>query len=190
LPYRRSGSGALRRGCHAHVMRITVLLALSALLVSGCGDSDGAQTNEDAVSVITDALLEEGEDDPNALQLTDAEAECVAGEVIDRIDRERLEELGLDAEAGAGPDLYEPPLEPAEGDEVFEAIETCIDLTAKLKAAFAADGSLTDEQAACIAGAYVGSGVLRDALLSAETDDALEDRIDGVLADADATCVG
>ncbi len=138
--------------------------------------------------MIAASLRATGDSDPNGLQFSSEEAECAADAITAAIDVARLEELGLDMDDKAAPELTEPPLTTQEGDVVYEAFEACIDLEAQLGESFAADGSLDAQSAQCVADEYLASGLPREALLGRGFDAALNDRIDASVAAAFEAC--
>lgn len=145
-------------------------------------------SDADMVAVIATSLRETGESDPNGLQFTAAEADCAAEKIADAVERPRLEELGLGVDSGVGPELSEPPLTTSEGDAVFAAYEACLDLPAQVTTLLKSGGSMTDDVAECVADAYVESGIMREALLNPQFNQEVNDRIDAVLAEAEAEC--
>lgn len=185
-----------------HGARVLGRLVLAAVLLLGgaaaCSDDDGDDGATEssielettmptgdpaAVDVIAGDLLETAED-PNALPVDEESARCIAERVVLGFEPERLEELGLDVEAGTGVTLAEPPLSEEEADAAFGIFGSCIDLIAELAAVFAEDGV----DATCAAEHYRDSGLLREALFSPDYDEALNTRIDAALDEAFTTC--
>lgn len=165
------------------------LVVLGLVLVACSGSSDDEEGVElhstmptgdpAAVDVIAAAVLADGQDDPNALPFDEASSRCVAEALVLGFEPERLEELGLDVDAGAGPDLYEPPLTSEEADATYEIFDRCVDLVGELTEVFASE---------CIAQHYYDADVLRDALFLAEPDAEVNGRIDAALEDAASAC--
>jgi hypothetical protein len=77
-----------------------------------------------------------------------------------------------------------------EREALFEAFDECLDLADQLTELLDAGGSLTSDQAACVAERYVASDEFREATVSGDYDEELNRRIDAVLADATEGCVG
>lgn len=71
---------------------------------------------------------------------------------------------------------------------MLASISDCVDLEAQLASFFAADPSLSGDQAACVAESYVNSDVFPEALFSTEPDSALDARVSDELASAYQSC--
>jgi hypothetical protein len=126
--------------------------------------------------------------DPNAVDFTPAEADCMTGATVDRLGVARLEETGLDAADDEPPKLTEPPLTAEEADALYAIYGQCTDLTAKVAGFLAAEGALSPETADCVAKRYEASGLLRRSLFGAESDEALNRQIDDELTSATRAC--
>lgn len=172
----------------SRALPVTVTV-LAVVVAAGCGSDDRAESDQPtAREVVATSIRTTGDSDPYGLRFSADEADCVAAVVVAEIDTNRLEELGLDLDDPHGPDLAEPPLTADEADVVYAAIDDCVDLAAQVATFLEEDASLTDDEARCVAEEYVGSGLLRAALLGAEEDPELNDRIDATLGNALARC--
>jgi hypothetical protein len=156
-------------------------------LVTGCSTAreDGARSDQER---LLRSVLEQGSEDPNSLVFEEDAAACAAAAIVDGLGAERLRALGLDVPSRRGPELSSPPLTEAEGDVVFGAFESCLDLVDQLGRAFAQDAELSTRVARCVAERYVDSGVLRDVLLAPGFDPSLNDRIDRTVGEAVGAC--
>jgi hypothetical protein len=188
-------------GWHASRLGFGILLAVT-VLAAGCGGGTAQQTTEptDTTSTMTSAgslaalvaegLLAASASDPNALQLTRQQAQCVAEGTVGDLGGDRLLSLGYDPAKGAMPDQDLMSLLTAgERETVASHIEDCVDLVPAVSQALAASG-LPEDQAACVAGLYVDSGLLHESLAAAGYDSDLNQRIDTFMAGALESCAG
>jgi hypothetical protein len=147
----------------------------------------GIEDTVAAVEVIAsdrDAITE-----PGALHFTADEAECMAGRVVTALGVNRLRDVGLDLENGLPPDLSQPPLNAAEADIVYRAMEGCLDLPAQLADLFIDGGTTTAAPTAdCMAQRYLETELPRRALLAARHDPELNTEIQRFLTLAQAAC--
>jgi hypothetical protein len=164
---------------------------MCVLLFAACGGDDDGDAGvrdvggtDEAVEVLAEGFAEGG--DANGLAFDASEADCVARAVADGIATDRLQELGLNTTSGDMPELHEPPLTTSEADIVYGAYDGCTDLTVAVAVLLGPSESGADPQ--CVAQRYVDSGLLRESLFSADFDQALNDRIDAALADANTAC--
>jgi hypothetical protein len=179
--------GALTASPRAALSSRLVAVLAAALVAAACSTAsdDGRRSDQER---LLQSVLEQGSDDANSLTFDRAAAACAAARLVDDLGPDRLRALGLDVPSRRGPELAEPPLTEGEGDLVFAAFDDCLDLEAQLAGAFARDGGLPDDVAACVAARYVASGVLRDALLAPGFDAALDARIDDEVGRGIETC--
>jgi hypothetical protein len=99
----------------------------------------------------------------------------------------RLEEMGLDVAAGAGPDMTEPPLTADEADAVFAAMDDCMDIESQL-ADLLVDGNVAEDDAACIAEEFHASGMTRRTVLADDEHQPAAEEVDAALNDAGEAC--
>lgn len=178
-------------------MRLPILILLMFAVVA-CGPQQSEPGESDRQSagaglpsaneVIAESLREAGESDPNAIQYTTEEADCAADVIVAGVDANRLEELGLDLDQRAAPELTQPPLTSEEGDVIYRAFEECLDLRSQLIDTLPGGASLDRSEAECVADRYLASGVLREGLLTSDFDPDLNSRIDAALVDATEIC--
>jgi hypothetical protein len=174
----------------------TLIVVMFAVVACGSDQSEPAEAEpqpngpgaRSANELIAESLQATGDSDSNGLQFTSEEADCAADAIAAGFDTARLEDLGLDLDEQAAPELTQPPLTTEEGDIVYRAFEECVDIRSQVSEIFASDPSLDEQAAACVADQYLASGLMREALLDQGFDQDLIDRIDAALADAIDTC--
>jgi len=163
------------------------VLVLVAGLLSAVACSTSADAGSDEQRLV-EAVLVGGGDQGNSIRFEDDDARCAAARILDAFEPQRLEELGLDVEAGEGPELSQPPLTETEGGAVYDALDGCTDLVDQVGTALRSDAGLADDVAACVADRYEESGVLRDSLLAPDFDEALTARIDATILESIEAC--
>ncbi|HSL57451.1 MAG TPA: hypothetical protein VK866_06380 [Acidimicrobiales bacterium] len=99
-----------------------IALALVSASIAGCGGDDGGDiSRDDAVSALAEGLATDS-------GLSDTQAECLAGEIIDAVGLDRLVEAGLDS--GGDIEQLDEGIQADLVTATFDAFEPCaIDIT-------------------------------------------------------------
>ncbi len=133
------------------LIKVVALGLGMALIAAACGnDSSGGSTapaDDPLVQAVVDDILAEGD----GLTADRGEAECFAGGVVGGIGGSRLAELGVTAE-NVG-DLDEYSWTEDEARLIIDKMFDCMDPAGSFADDLAVDG-MTDEQTACLAGAF------------------------------------
>jgi hypothetical protein len=169
---------------------------VALLLTTGCarsadggGGVGGLDEDSDegrAVEILAAANFQDSED-VNAVQYTRDEAHCAAQGVVGSLGVSRLQELGLELDAGTKPTLEEPPLTTAEADAVYAAITGCVDVAGQITDMLVR-GRLSEDDALCVAQGFVDSGVLRHTLLADTEHQPPAEEVDDALSSAGEAC--
>ncbi|MEM9467628.1 MAG: hypothetical protein AAGA90_19795 [Actinomycetota bacterium] len=122
-----------------------VLTLAVAMVATACGGDDGggdtsAPTDPRGEQIL--AMLADDEDFP----LTESEANCTANNMLDDLDDATIDALINDPDAEMG-DVADPE----EAVVAVDALLDCIDLEAMMVEQMTADGSMTADQAQCVA---------------------------------------
>jgi hypothetical protein len=137
---------------------ITVLAAIAALVLAGCGgDDDDAEGAGKRKLPDTQGSLDEDEfiaafsaslqDDNDGFGATEDEGDCAAEAAVAAVGSDRLQAAGLDAAWLESDDFSSTDLTEDEADAVVDALFGCIDMGASLAANLAdeANGLAVDE---------------------------------------------
>lgn len=174
-------------------MRLRPLTALGialCLVVAACGDDAPLESDaspDEVQAALTNGLLAEANADPNAIQLSRADAECIATGIIDQLGAERLAAVGYSTTAGDLPESLNAVLDEDERLVAARQLGDCIDLVVVIEMALVESGA-PESRARCVAEQYVESGLLIESLAAAEYDAGLNARIDAFLAQSMLEC--
>lgn len=145
---------------------IPALLAL-LLVLAACGDDDGGDASpgadDDLVSGLTEQIL--SDTDTDDFPLTNAQAGCFAEGLIGEFGGERMVEA-MDMEF----EDFMTGASQTERRQVVDTLLECADFGAMLTAEFSSD--VSPESSRCLADAFTGSDVFRDALANSFGSDA------------------
>lgn len=142
------------------------------------------------LELVREDLLISGEDDPNALHLSEDESECVATYMVDEFGVEYLEELGYDidtADVTPAP-LFETPLPAERRPDAIRAVMGCIDFTGHFRRFMQGDTRLSSSQIDCFTSSYMESGYLERTLFSAPDAESQQASLEE-LADVSKACL-
>lgn len=134
------------------------------LVVAACGDDAGGGENTELVESLTEKITESSDDGGGDVPFDDEQAACFAGALI--------EEFGADRMAEAVTMEFDEFMAGATDEErlaVIDSMFTCVDFAEVLAAEFS--GAVSAESAECLADAFVGSEVFRDAMADSFGDD-------------------
>ena len=133
--------------------RLLIAAVLGAVVIAGCGDSDdsgGGDGGSD--SELVDAMAAQLTED-ESVPVSEDEAQCIAGDIVDGVGEDRLEELGVTAESvsddSAG-DITELDFTDEEVTVLVDAIDGCADLKAIFAESMSADGTVSADDAECL----------------------------------------
>lgn len=177
--------------------KLTPWFVLVALTLAACGGSGGGTTETTTPTpekrqAMIDLVAGNVSTDAGAgeLPVGDEGAGCLAERVVDNLGVARLEEFGYNVDTKAVPPaaIFKASLTEEEKSRTFSDLETCVDLPDLLSGLFASRTSWTPEQADCVAGLYVDSGVLERALFTTGNSLQLNRAIDAVLAESAEAC--
>jgi len=140
------------------VKRVTIVLAVLALLVAGCGDDDligGA--DQEAVDALSQSISEAQASNPEA-PIGEEETRCIAVGMVEEFGAERILET---VEAGR---TFEDFIADASADERREVVDLtlgCVDLAAMMVAEFTGSG-VSDSSARCLSERMLAGESFRD----------------------------
>ena len=116
--------------------RLLIAAVLGAAVLAGCGDSDdsgGGDGGSD--SELVDAMAAQLTED-ESVPVSEDEAQCIAGDIVDGVGEDRLEELGVTADSvsddSAG-DITELDFTDEEVTVLVDSIDGCADLEGHLR---------------------------------------------------------
>lgn len=161
---------------------IIAALGVAVLLLGACGDDDdspggaapGGAASGELVDAISAAIVDA--QDPDG-PIGRSEADCFAGRFVGSVGDDRLEQLGVTAEAvRSGTSFEDFDWNDAEIEQAVDSLVDCVDFDAFLTAEMLAEG-FSAEQASCVLDALgddLWRGLARAAALGDEADPAAE----------------
>ena len=126
-----------------HKRLMLALVCLVALVASACGGGDDSADDPRLDEVVTWVL--EGDADDEAFDLSESQARCMAGKMVDGLDDDMLDVVL------AGTLSDDPP--PGAELVLIESLFDCVDLTQLMIDQMVADGA-SQEEAECFSGAF------------------------------------
>ena len=147
--------------------------AAVALIVSACGggDSGGSSEEQALINAMGDALWADMQDDGDLPEeINEESADCVAETVVETVGYEQLQDAGITAEALESTSLEDLPdptedLSDARAAELADGTLDCINFEELIAQQFAADGSVSEESARCVASGLLDEGGFREAMV-------------------------
>lgn len=165
--------------------RVFAALTAMAMLLAACGGGDGGGGGADTEvgQAIADSLLE---DESGPEGLTEDQARCISGDIVDGIGEDRLAEVGVTAEtADSVAEISDVDFDDQEVETVVGAYVDCIDVREFLAAEFA--GDLGEEAGQCLADSF-DDDALHDMFVAAFNDEEPSDDMFQLILDAMAEC--
>lgn len=153
--------------------RLTALLATAALVLAACssGGGGGASVSDEGRPYAEALAASMKNNDEDEIQLTDDQADCLAGRMVNTIGVDEFEKAGVE------PDELRQDDSPLEGidlnekqaNAIYEAFGNCgVDLRAQMMQSFA-DEDVSPEVAECLDNALTDD-VLRTIMIAALQD--------------------
>jgi hypothetical protein len=132
---------------------LLAIVASLAILLAACGDSSSSGSS-DADPALVAAIAGEIQGSSDGFNISDADATCIAEKTVSGVGSDRMTELGVTAEnPGAIEDID------FTGDEIGKIVDgfnDCVDLQQLMADSLVADGSITDDDADCVAENFNG----------------------------------
>ncbi len=144
-----------------NIRRYLGAACVGALLLSACG-SDGGGGADTAVG---QALADELMSDADSPLTGEEEARCMAGDIVDNVGEERLEELGVTADSVAA--IEDVEFSADEEQTVLDALFDCVDVRAAMAEEMTSD--FGEEAAKCVAD-NLDEDLLREAMSAGFSD--------------------
>ena len=172
-----------------HLRRFVALGLAISLSVIACGDApvESDADPDEVRTALANGLLAEANADPNAIQLTRDDADCIATGIVAKLGAPRLAAVGYDSATSEVPESLNAVLDEGERLTVARQLGECIDLVAEIDTALLQAGA-PESRARCVAERNVESGLLTESLAAAEFDADLNTRIDGFIAQSMMEC--
>jgi hypothetical protein len=148
----------------------TTAAAPADTTTGGTAAAPAEGTEEEYVAAVTRTMTN---NDPDELQLTTEQADCLAPKWIDTIGVDRLKEQGVAPDdIGDDPgdsDLSDLGLTDEEGGELYDAFAACdVDIREEFIATLSAESEMSEEAASCIGDAF-DEGLLRRIMVASIT---------------------
>ena len=152
-----------------HLFALTIVVALVA---TACGGDDGGGDTSAPTDPRGQQIVELISDDPD-FPLTEDEANCTANNLLNTLDDSTIDAMLADPEG----DL-DNIADPEETVAAFDSLLDCVDLETMMVDQMTADGSMTEDQAKCVAEGF-GEDDLREFIRSSALP---EDQVDESVA--------
>ncbi len=142
--------------------RVVLVLCALTMVAAACGDSGGDDESREAlVAAVKQGILDAAADDDD-LPIADAEAQCVAEQVVDDLGTDGVVALGLSAEGNDDNPFVDATLEQKEA--VVDAMLDCVDFKNAILPTIQADG-VSEESAECVVDEMLAADFFRPALV-------------------------
>ena len=149
-----------------HLFALTIAIALVA---TACGDDGGGGDTSAPTDPRGQQIVDLISDDPD-FPLTESEANCTANNLLANLDDSTIDAMLADPENGMD-DIGDPD----ETLAAFDSLLDCVDLETMMVDQMTADGSMTEDQAKCVAEGF-GEDELREFIrTSALPDDQVDE---------------
>jgi len=137
---------------------LLAIFATITIVLAGCGDSTGGGSDADPALVAALAAEIKGDDD-SSFQLADEDATCIAENAINGIGVDRLTELGVTADNVA--EIEDVGFTEGEIRTVVSSFSGCVNLGELMAQSLVADGSVSADDADCVADNFDGDLIER-----------------------------
>ncbi|GMQ86778.1 MAG: hypothetical protein BMS9Abin07_2374 [Acidimicrobiia bacterium] len=145
-----------------------------SLVVASCASGGDTADTDAMADAIADGVWEQSQADIAAgeelFEFDRSDADCIGAAVVDALGFDTLQEAGLTAEAlseeGSIPDLGDMGLDAAQGAEVFDAMDGCIDFANTMAEVGAADMDISVASAECLFDGFLAEESFRDMMVA------------------------
>ena len=131
-------------------LSVLAIMATFAIVLSACGDSASDGSSSDADPALVAAIASEIKGDPDdGFELADRDATCIAEKAVVGIGLDRLAELGVTADDVG--EIDQVGFTDSEIGTIVSGFTDCVDLGELMAQSLVADGTVSADDAECVA---------------------------------------